>query len=193
MLIRVCLRFLLQFIVPFSNSWTPQRFVQNILLWRHMVCTVFFFMGNHGVVMAIPPANTRMWGEGWHTAPWWLVENYMYKRFVGGASSRERLEHFWQFVIVLFDCTCVSFDFWGHYWMWFCFWPTFVIFFVFFFVFFEAHRTTEMQKKSSRKSGFVGILLQLEEILHLEGKKKRPSSGSQTSRLGYCLPFSCWP
>ena len=21
-------------------------------------------------------------GEGWHTAPWWLVENYMYKRLL---------------------------------------------------------------------------------------------------------------
>ena len=21
-------------------------------------------------------------GEGWHTAPWWVVENYMYKRLL---------------------------------------------------------------------------------------------------------------
>lgn len=24
----------------------------------------------------------HLWGEGWHTAPWWLVENYMYKRLL---------------------------------------------------------------------------------------------------------------
>ena len=53
--------------------------------------------------------NPRTGGEGWHTAPWWLVENYMYKRLL--EEGDEEVEHLWQFMTVLFDFTCVSFDF----------------------------------------------------------------------------------
>ena len=42
--------------------------------------------------------NFSTGGEGWHTAPWWLVENYMYKRLL--EEGNEEVEHLWQFMAV---------------------------------------------------------------------------------------------